>query len=246
MAIKSYKKEYDYTYTLGVFETIEALKSKPENILKVYIKKESYQNKGINIINQLCLDNNIEIIESDNTVNKLSKKSNCFALAVIKKYTAKLENKNHVVLVNPADMGNMGTIIRTMLGFNYNNLAIIKPGVDVFDPKVLRASMGAVFNINIEYFDSFEDYLKEFNRRDIYTLMLKGATNIHQLNIEDRLHSLVFGNESSGLSDDYLKFGKSVFIPHSESIDSLNLSIAIGLTLSCFSSNQFKNIKVLK
>ena len=45
-----------------------------------------------------------------------------------------------------------------MLGFNYYNLAIIRPGVDVFDPRVLRASMGAMFHLNIEYFDSFEDY----------------------------------------------------------------------------------------
>ena len=43
-----------------------------------------------------------------------------------------------MVLVNPSDMGNMGTIIRTMLGFNYVNLAIIRPGVDVFDPRVIR------------------------------------------------------------------------------------------------------------
>ena len=57
-----------------------------------------------------------------------------------------LDDANHVVLVNPGDMGNMGTIIRTMLGFNYSNLAIIKPGVDVFDPRVIRASMGALFN----------------------------------------------------------------------------------------------------
>lgn len=92
-----------------------------------------------------------------------------------------LQEGNHVVLVNPGDMGNMGTIMRTMLGFNYYNLAIIRPGVDVFDPRVLRASMGAMFHLNIEYFDSFEDYLKRFPSHDIYTLMLKGATNIHKV-----------------------------------------------------------------
>lgn len=61
-----------------------------------------------------------------------------------------LNNANHVVLVNPGILGNMGTIIRTMLGFNYTNLAIIRPG-DVFDPRVVRASMGALFNINFEF-----------------------------------------------------------------------------------------------
>ncbi|MFQ7172694.1 MAG: TrmH family RNA methyltransferase [Thomasclavelia ramosa] len=46
---------------------------------------------------------------------------------------------------------------------------------------------------------------------------------------------MVFGNESSGLPDDYLKYGQSVFIPHSDKIDSLNLSMALGITLCHFS-----------
>ena len=148
MKIKAYHKNFEYTYTLGVFETIELLKNKPELVLRVYIKSNSYKNKGIEIIENLCKRNKIDLIESDNTINKLSRKDNCFAIAIIKKYDTELKNTNHVVLVNPGDMGNMGTIIRTMLGFGYNDLAIIRPGVDVFDPKVVRASMGAIFNIN--------------------------------------------------------------------------------------------------
>ena len=139
----------------------------------------------------------------------------------------------------------MGTIMRTMLGFNYYNLAIIRPGVDVFDPRVLRASMGAMFHLNIEYFDSFEDYLKRFPRHDIYTLMLKGATNIHKVESKEGYHSLVFGNESSGLPDEYLDYGKSIFIPHSHHIDSLNLSMALGMTLMHFSKDEFKDKEVL-
>lgn len=142
MKIKAYHKSFEYTYTLGVFETIELLKNKPELVLRVYIKSNSYKNKGIEIIENLCKRNKIDLIESDNTINKLSRKDNCFAIAIIKKYDTELKNTNHVVLVNPGDMGNMGTIIRTMLGFGYNDLAIIRPGVDVFDPKVVRASMG--------------------------------------------------------------------------------------------------------
>jgi len=185
------------------------------------------------------------LIESDNTIQKLSKKDNCFAIAIIKKYEMTLQEGNHVVLVNPGDMGNMGTIMRTMLGFNYYNLAIIRPGVDVFDPRVLRASMGAMFHLNIEYFDSFEDYLKRFQSHDIYTLMLKGATNIHKVESKKGYHSLVFGNESSGLPDEYLDYGKSIFIPHSHYIDSLNLSMALGMTLMHFSKDEFKDKEVL-
>ncbi len=245
MKIKSYQKDLDYTYTLGVFETIELLKNKPELVLRVYVKSNSYKNKGIPLIEDLCKQYQIEMIESDKTIHKLSKKDNCFALAIVKKYAQQLEDKNHVVLVNPGDMGNMGTIMRTMLGFHYTNLAIIRPGVDVFDPRVVRASMGALFHLNVEYFDSFEDYLERYRHHHIYPLMLKGATNIHKIEPDQQLHSLVFGNESSGLPDEYLNYGKTIFIPHSHQIDSLNLSMALGITLAHFSSLEFKNMEVL-
>ena len=55
----------------------------------------------------------------------------------------------------------------------------------------------------------------------------------------------MFGNESSGLPDEYLTYGTSIFIPHSNAIDSLNLSIALGITLSKFSINHFKDIREL-
>ena len=184
MKIKTYHKDFDYTYTLGVFETIELLENKPELVMRVYLKSNSYRN--------------------------------------------------------------MGTIIRTMLGFNYTNLAIIRPGVDVFDPRVIRASMGALFNINFEYFNSFDEYLTKYPEREVYPLMLKGAKNIHQITAANNKHSLVFGNESSGLPDDYLKYGQSVFIPHSDKIDSLNLSMALGITLCHFSMMEFKDKQVLR
>lgn len=63
MKIKAYHKNFEYTYTLGVFETIELLKNKPELVLRVYIKSNSYKNKGIEIIENLCKRNKIDLIE---------------------------------------------------------------------------------------------------------------------------------------------------------------------------------------
>ena len=75
--------------------------------------------------------------------------------------------------------------------------------------------------------------------------MLKGAQNIHHVE-SSSLHSLIFCNESSGLDDSYLEYGQSVFIPHSDQIDSLNLSMALGLTLFHFSKEKFKGKEVLR
>lgn len=243
--MKIYKKGDETSYTLGVFPTIELLQNRPQDVIRVVVHSSITQNKGYPVIQELCQKHHIHIDIHDKTIDKLSPKSNCFAIGVFRKYECKIEDRNHVVLVNPMDMGNMGTIMRTMLGFHYKNLIIIKPAVDVFDPKVIRASMGALFHLNIQYYDDFETYYQEYKHHEFYPLMLKGAKNIHHVST-NALHSLIFGNESSGLPDHYLEYGQSVFIPHSSSIDSLNLSMALGLTLFHFSKEQFIDKEILR
>ena len=56
-----------------------------------------------------------------------------------------------------------------MLGFGITNLNIVKPCVDVFNPKVVRASMGAIFSMNIELFNSIEDY-KNINKNSPFVI----------------------------------------------------------------------------
>ena len=243
--MKVYKKSDETSYTLGVFPTIELLKIKPEKVVRVVVHSSIEQNRGYPLIKQLCEEHRIHIDVHDATINKLSPKSNCFAIGIFKKYTSELEDENHVVLVNPMDMGNMGTIMRTMLGFNYRNLVVIRPAADMYDPKVVRSSMGALFHLNIKYYDTFEEYYNQYTHHEFYPLMLKGAKNIHSVTSSNK-HSLIFGNESSGLDDSFLNYGQSVFIPHSEFIDSLNLSMALGLTLFHFSKDEFKGKEVLR
>lgn len=243
--MKIYKKSDETSYTLGVFPTIELLKTRPQDVIRVVVHSSIEKNKGYPIIRKLCHQYHIHIDIHDKTIDKLSPKNNCFAIGIFKKYKNEIQDKNHVVLVNPMDMGNMGTMMRTMLGFDYRHLIIIRPAVDVFDPKVIRASMGAIFHLNIKYYDSFETYYEQYRHHEFYPLMLKGAKNIHKVSTH-RIHSLVFGNESSGLPDTYLQYGQSVFIPHSSSIDSLNLSMALGLTLFHFSKEQFEDKEVLR
>ena len=146
-----------------------------------------------------------------------------------------LSNSNHIVLVNPSNMGNLGTIIRSAVGFNIHDLVIIRPGVDSFDPKVIRSSMGAIFNINIKYFDSFDDYFKLFNDRNFYPFMLKAKDSLQEIKKEDKKYSLIFGNEGAGLPDEFLKVGTPVIIRHTKDIDSLNLDNAVAIALYEFS-----------
>lgn len=235
--LKSYKKDFDYSYTFGAFPTMELINFKPEAVVKVLVSSNYDKKSSEDSIYSVCNDKNIEVEENDKLFNKLSPKENCYIIGVFKKFNSQIDkNKSHVVLVNPSNMGNIGTIIRTMIGFGINDLAVIGHGADLFNPKVIRASMGAIFKLNFTHYDCFEDYIDKNGKRSVYPFMLKGAVTLDSVKVENnRPFSIVFGNEATGLSDDFLNYGTSVLIPHHKTIDSLNLTIAAGIAIYEFS-----------
>ena len=236
MDIKTYKKDAEYSYTLGAFPTIELLKTRPEEVLEVYVHSTFTDTETIE---KLAKPYGIPVLRQDKVINKLSDKENCFVVGILKKYQDVLQaDKSHVVLVNPSNMGNMGTIIRTAIGFGIKDLAIISPGVDVFHPKTIRASMGALFRINCQYFKSFEEYEAAYPEHEIFCFMLNAKRQLTVNNCpKPKLFSLVFGNEATGLDDSFLEKGTSIIIPQSEEVDSLNITIAAGVGMYLFTQN---------
>lgn len=232
MPLKKYDKDLDYSYTYGVFPTLDLFKYQVDKIKRVVLNTKGSHNEGYRELEQLCKKHSIPLEYNTKAIMNISAKENTYAIGVFKKYQIKLNpTENHVVLVNPSNTGNLGTIIRAMSGFGFNNLAIIKPAVDIFDPKVVRSSMGSIFNINFEHFDSFNDYLKANNsNRAVYSFMLGANKELSEVKFENPF-SLVFGNESQGLPNDYRKYGESVYIRHNKDIDSLNLAIATSIAL---------------
>ncbi len=237
--MKKYKKTDLESYTLGTTLTLELLNKKIEYVKRIYISSKQDKNETYNKILEICQDNNIEVIYSDKIINSLSDKDNCYVIGVFQKFSLEIDNsKNHIVLVNPSNMGNLGTIIRSSVGFGINDLVIIKPAVDIFDPKVIRSSMGAIFNIRFMYFDSFDDYKNSLPKREFYPFMLKAKTNLKDITSIDN-YSLIFGNEGSGLPDSFLDVGTPLIIRHTKNIDSLNLDNAVSIALFEFTKNNF-------
>ena len=160
-------------------------------------------------------------------------------MGVFEKYTCELaKDRPHIVLVNPGNMGNMGTIIRTAVGMGFKDIAIVRPGVDIFDPKTVRASMGALFRVNYKYYDDFEDYMHDFPEHQIYTFMLDADEKLEPLFKHGEPYSLVFGNESSGLPEKFHDYGTSIIIPQSAEVDSLNITIAAAVAMYVFNGNK--------
>lgn len=233
---KPYKKGMEYSYTLGAFPTIELLKCRPQDAQEVYVHSTFPERETIE---QLCKPYGIPVLVNDKLIAKLSDKENCYVIGIVKKFTCQLSaDKSHIVLVNPSNMGNLGTIIRTAVGLGIKNIAIISPGVDVFHPKALRASMGALFRVQLAYYDSFEAYRAEFPEHEVFCFMLNAKRQLTVSNCpKPALFSLVFGNEATGLPDEYKEKGTSIIIPQTEDVDSLNLTIAVGIGTYLFMQN---------
>ena len=229
--IGKYKKGHTYSYSLGTELTLELLLRHPQQVREVYVSSKQINNPVYERIVSLCRQNGIPMIQSDKAFNVLSDKGNCYIIGVFDLYEDPIrEGKKHVVLVNPSNQGNLGTIIRTAVGFGINDIAIITPAVDLYDPKTIRASMGSFFECHFSLYPSFDDYLKQHGEREIYPFMLDGKINLDEAK-HGEVYSLVFGNEATGLSDDYQKYGTSVIIRHHDTIDSLNLCNAVSFAL---------------
>lgn len=228
--LKRYRKDFNHSYTNGVFTTIELLHAHPEHVDRVILSTSGDGNEGIGKIKDLCNKFDIPLEVNDKIIERISLKGKHLAIGVFSKYQSSIESeKNHLLLVNPSDMGNIGTIARTMIGFGIVNLALIRPAADCFDPRTIRASMGAVFHVNFEYFDSLKDYRRLFNN-NLYLFKTGGNSSIRETEFQ-MPYTLVFGNESSGLPDYMEVEGKAVSIPQSGKVDSLNLSVAAGIAL---------------
>lgn len=211
---------------------LELLQSHPELVTTVILSEKAAEQEYAMKIENLCGTHKIHLYFSDKTLNRISVKENCFAAAVFTKPECELDNhEDHVVLVNPSDMGNIGTIIRTAVGFSVHDIAVIAPACDYYDPKSVRASMGAIFKARIRKFSCFDEYQSLHAERFYFPFMLKACENLETLSKTKKPRSLIFGNEGAGLDDCFLRVGTPVRIEHSGLIDSLNLTIAVGIGL---------------
>lgn len=228
---KRYRKESEVSYSLGITLTFELLRYKTEYVNRIFIHSGMKEGDTLERLKELSRAAGIEMIYTDKIFHVLSQKENCYVIGEFRKFPCALSEKaSHIVLVQPSNAGNIGTIMRSALGFGITQVALVRPAVDVFEPKAVRASMGAVFSINFVYFNSFEEYIQLFGERELYPFMLDAKVSLPEIRPEG-IFSLIFGNEATGLPAEFSKIGTSVVIPHSERIDSLNLPIAASIAM---------------
>jgi len=232
-----YKTELDYSYAPGIFPSMECLQYRPNQVRRLLIHSAAAEREGIDRLKALAGDLGVRVETADRVLARISGKDNCFAAAVFTKSEDILDpEKPHVLLHQPGDSGNVGTILRTALGFGVEDVAMIRPCVDVFDPKTVRASMGSLFRLRVRVYPDFEAYRKEMGERDYYPFMLDASIPLAEAlkrPVRSR-RTLIFGNEGRGLPPSFAKVGQPVRIPSNEKVDSLNLAIAAGIGIYAF------------
>ena len=117
---KRYKRGSSLSYTLGPFPTFELLSCRPEAARAVYYREDFTQKDKLI---SLCRELNVPCSCSQKAMERISQKEICYAAGEFVKYPGELlSDRPHIALVHPGDMGNLGTIERTILGFGIRDL----------------------------------------------------------------------------------------------------------------------------
>ena len=236
-SLSGYKPELDYSYAPGIFPSMECLLGRPEKVRRLLIHSGAEGREGIGKLLALAGERGIRAEEADRALSRISGKENCYAAAVFSKFEDALDPEQPQVLLHqPGDAGNVGTILRTALGLGVEDVALVRPCADLFDPRTVRASMGSLFRLRVRVYDSFGEYRAEMGEREYYPFMLDASVPLQEALKKpvSRRRTLIFGNEGRGLPPEFARIGQPVRIPSNEKVDSLNLAIAAGIGLYAF------------
>lgn len=224
--IKKYSKLLNKKYRdeLGLYLVstdhlvVEALKK--DLIVEIFLL-DGYENKYGNVT-----------YVTKNVMRKLSNLTTLpSVVAVVKKQEENNIRGNVILLDGLQDPGNVGTIIRSAVAFNIETIIVGDNTVDIYNEKVLRASEGMLYNVNIvkQNLIAAIKYLKENNYTIIGT-KVDGGKNIRDINLEK--YAFIVGNEGNGISNDILNLcDEYVYINMNKSAESLNVGVASSIIM---------------
>ena len=141
-------------------------------------------------------------------------------------------NEIFLILDNIQDPGNMGTILRTADSLNIKQIIVSKGSADVYNLKVVRSTMGAIFRVKVIETENLVKTIKEIKKHKItvYATDLKTDKSIYD--IDYNKSAIIIGNEANGVSEDVLKeASERIKIPMLGKTESLNAAVATSVIL---------------
>lgn len=195
-----------------------------------------------------CLE---EIIIEQDSVISLSFDNIVYVPLVILKKISDLENPSYVmgvcrkredvsignkilILDGVQDPGNLGTILRSSKAFDIDTVILSEDTVDLYNPKVIRATQGMLFHLNVIRCDLLEE-IDSLKKREIpiYVSRVEYGEDVRLLKDKDRKSfALVMGNEGRGVREEIREMAdKYLFIDMNSMVESLNVAIATSILL---------------
>lgn len=151
----------------------------------------------------------------------------------IVKFKKEEEIKNKVLMLdNIQDPGNLGTIIRSSLAFNIDTIILSNNSVDLYNPKVINATQGTLFQINIIRRD-LKETINELKNKGfiIYGTDVNNGIAIESVKKQEK-EAFILGNEGKGISEDIKnKVDKNIYIQINKKCESLNVGVAASIIL---------------
>ena len=147
--------------------------------------------------------------------------------------TKKVENdigNKILILDNIQDPGNLGTIIRSAVAFNFDTIVTSIDTVDLYNPKVVRSTKGMLFNINIIN-RNLETFFKDLKDYTIYGTDVTNGIDITNEKIPQKF-AIIIGNEGKGISEKVKKYcHKFIYISMSDKCESLNAGVSASILM---------------
>ncbi|MBO7307449.1 MAG: RNA methyltransferase [Alistipes sp.] len=190
------------------------------------------------------VDHNVVLVDKREMerISQLNTASDILAVVEQPRYTLslnELKSKLSLALDGVQNPGNMGTIVRLADWFGIDHIICSRECADLYNPKVVQATMGALLRVKVHYVDNLSSLLGEAKRAGmaIYGTLLDGNNIYHETLSEEGI--IVMGNEGRGLSDECRKeLTHKLLIPpypaDAPTSESLNVAMATGIILSEF------------
>ncbi len=221
----------------GIKFVNEAIKEKA-HIMYLIFSEGAFEKTEIKKLHNLSLESKTESMLCDETVfNSITDTiSSQGVIAVIKKkkYSETQDDCNFAIFCDRIqDPGNLGTIIRTADAFGPAVVILNRGCVDVYNPKVIRASAGAIFRVPFIHMDSDKEIINLLKKSDfkIISTVIESKYSFEDMEKEDKI-CIVIGNEGQGVSQEIVdKSHMSITIKMSGRAESLNASIAAGISI---------------
>lgn len=173
------------------------------------------------------------IIVSNEVMKKLSDNPSIpKIMAIVYKKESTISGNKILLLDRLQDPGNLGTIIRSAVAFNFDTIILSNDTVDLYNSKVLRSTQGMLFNINILRQDltSVINELKN-NNYTIYGTKVDNGNDVKKINNTNKF-ALIIGNEGTGISNNILKqCDKYLYIKMNNNCESLNAGVAASILM---------------